>query len=229
MEEVADVDRHRPSGLKDSDPVILRTEEIHRLGDIEPPSDDEELDEVIHEFTQDRYPEGPKCGVIGEENVLSDVLPPEQMNDLNDILFAMCEELADKLRDKGPLTKADLPRLREEWKTACANILMGAPAKLPPLREINHQIPLVDEKKRYNYHLPKCPDSMRKPLAEKIDAYCKAEWWCPTKVEQAAPMLAIPKKNRSLRTVVNTQKRNTNTVKDVTPFPDQDMICLDVA
>ena len=42
-------------------------------------------------------------------------------------------------------------------------------------------------------------------------------------------MLVVPKKNGALCTVINTQKRNTNTVKDVTPFPDQDMIRLDVA
>ena len=70
---------------------------------------------------------------------------------------------------------------------------------------------------------------MRKPLAEKIDTYCKAGWWRPAQVEQAAPMLIIPKKNSALRTVINAQKRNANTVKDVTPFPDQDMIRLNVA
>jgi hypothetical protein len=97
------------------------------------------------------------------------------------------------------------------------------------LREINHHIPLVDEKKKYNYYLPKCPDSMRKPLAEKINKYCKAGWWRPARAEQAAPMLVVPKKNGNIRTVVNAQKRNTNMVKDVTLFPDQDLICLDVA
>jgi hypothetical protein len=97
------------------------------------------------------------------------------------------------------------------------------------LREINHHIPLVDKKKKYNYYLPKCPDSMRKPLAEKISEYCKAGWWCPARVEQAAPMLVVPKKNGNIRTVVNAQKRNANTVNDVTPFLDQDLIWLDVA
>ncbi|KAF8230744.1 hypothetical protein L208DRAFT_1280352 [Tricholoma matsutake] len=82
-------------------------------------------------------------------------------------------------RVKGPLTKKDIPRLRDEWKTSCQDILSRVPDTLPPLREINHHIPLVDEQKRYNYHLPKCPDSMRKPLAEKISKYCKAGWWCP--------------------------------------------------
>ncbi|KAF8223506.1 hypothetical protein L208DRAFT_1316462, partial [Tricholoma matsutake] len=46
---------------------------------------------------------------------------------------------------------------------------------------------------------------------------------------QAAPMLVVPKKTGKLHTVINAVKRNANTVKDVTPFPDQDLIRLDVA
>ena len=44
---------------------------------------------------------------------------------------------------------------------------------------------------------------------------------------QAAPLLCIPKKDRKLRTVVDTQQQNDNTVKDVTPLPDQEVICED--
>ena len=98
------------------------------------------------------------------------------------------------------------------------------------MREIiNHQIPLVDEHKRYNYHLPKCPDLMRQPLADKIERYCRAGWWRPAHTEQAALMLVVPKKNGDICTVVNMKKRNDNTVKNVMPFPDQDLIRLDVA
>ncbi|KAF8220212.1 hypothetical protein L208DRAFT_1335129 [Tricholoma matsutake] len=119
----------------------------------------------------------------------------------------------------GPLSKKDLPCLREEWKQSCQDILNGVPDKLPPLRDINHHIPLVDEKK-YNYYLPKCPNSMRKPLTEKIAKYCKAGWWHPACVEQAAPMLVVPKKTGKLCTVINAVKHNPNTVKDVTLFLD---------
>ncbi|KAF8240098.1 hypothetical protein L208DRAFT_1220280, partial [Tricholoma matsutake] len=104
---------------------------------------------------------------------------------------------------KGPLSKKDLPRLLGEWKHSCQDILSGVPDKLPPLREINHHIPLVDEKKKYNYYLPKCPDSMRKPLSEKVVEYCRAGWWHSARVEQAAPMLVVPKKSGVIRTVIN--------------------------
>jgi len=48
-------------------------------------------------------------------------------------------------------------------------------------------------------------------------------------VEQAALMLCIRKKNNTLRTVVDGQQQNNNTIKDVIPLPDQDVICLDIA
>lgn len=48
-------------------------------------------------------------------------------------------------------------------------------------------------------------------------------------MSQAAPLLCIPKKTGQLRTVVDCRKRNENTVRDVTPFPDQDQIRMDVA
>jgi len=44
-----------------------------------------------------------------------------------------------------------------------------------------------------------------------------------------APLLCIPKKDGKLRTVVDARQWNNNTVKDVTPLPDQEVICEDVA
>ena len=46
---------------------------------------------------------------------------------------------------------------------------------------------------------------------------------------QAVPMLCILKKNGKLCTVFDLQEQNDNTVKDVTPFPDQDIIRNDMA
>jgi hypothetical protein len=44
----------------------------------------------------------------------------------------------------------------------------GVPEELPPIRGVNHHIPLIDENKKYQYHLPRCPDSMKPQLMEKI-------------------------------------------------------------
>ena len=48
-------------------------------------------------------------------------------------------------------------------------------------------------------------------------------------VPQATPVLRIPKKSGKLQTVIDCCKRNNNMVKDVTPFPNQDQIRMDVA
>ena len=123
----------------------------------------------------------------------------------------------------------NLERLRERWFTEFADILNGVPPELPPLREINHRIPLIDEGKRYYYHMPRCPDALKPQLMDKLRQYMDAGWWIPKAVPQAAPLICIPKKTGKIRTVVDCRQRNDNTVKDVTPLPDQDQIRLDVA
>ena len=91
------------------------------------------------------------------------------------------------------------------------------PLSLPPIREINHEINLVDDTATYNYHMPCCPDVLRPTLREKINRYILAGWWEMKPVPQAAPLLCLPKKDDGLRTVVDARQRNDNAVKDVTP------------
>ena len=62
-----------------------------------------------------------------------------------------------------------------------------------------------------------------------LPAHAVSTQWEMKPVYQAAPLLCVPKKNGKLRTVVDARKRNDNTHKDVTPFPDQDQIRMDVA
>ena len=78
--------------------------------------------------------------------------------------------------DAPPLTKDDIPRLRAQWLEKYADILGGVPERLPPMREINHRIQLIDEGAQYHYHLPRCPDALKPLLMEKIDRYCKGCW-----------------------------------------------------
>jgi len=42
---------------------------------------------------------------------------------------------------------------------------------LPPLWEVNHQIPIIDKNKRYKYHVSRCPDSLKNELSKKIMRY----------------------------------------------------------
>jgi hypothetical protein len=62
-----------------------------------------------------------------------------------------------------------------------------------------------------------------------MQRYIDVGWWEMWPASQAAPLLCLPKKDNGLRTVVDARLRNDNTVKDVTPFPDQDSIRMDIA
>lgn len=137
------------------------------------------------------------------------------------------DRLAEALRPKW--SDEDIPRLREAWYDKYADMMSGVPEEMPPMREINHEIPLVDPDKIYRYHTPRCPQSLRVELVDKIERYTRAGWWREATATQAAPMLCIPKKDNKLRTVVDCRQRNDNTVKDVTPMPDQEAIREDVA
>jgi len=47
----------------------------------------------------------------------------------------------------------------------------GALEILPTLWEVNHQIPIINESKRYKYHGLRCPDSLKNELGKKIMCY----------------------------------------------------------
>ena len=87
----------------------------------------------------------------------------------------------------------------------------------------------MNESKQLKHRLPKCPEAFHSELARKIERYTTAGWWVPAATKQVTPMLCIPKKNGTLRTMFDLRQQNENTWKDVTPFPDQDTIHHDIA
>ena len=125
-------------------------------------------------------------------------------------------------------THSDIPQLHEEITEKYSDLLGPLPLKLPPFCEVSHEIPLIDESKQLKHRLPKCPEAFHSKLTQKIKRYTTTGWWVPA-AKQATPMLCIPKKNSTLRTVFDLQQQNENTWKDVMPFPDQDAICHDIA
>ncbi|KAE8238784.1 hypothetical protein A4X13_0g8380 [Tilletia indica] len=120
-------------------------------------------------------------------------------------------------------------RLREAWMEKTKDLWGPRPLTLPPFREINHSIPLIKDDYKPFCRPAKCPEQYRDAYLEKINTYTTAGWWQRASVPAAMPMMVIPKKDGRIRTVVDARQRNDNTVKDVTPFPDQDVIRRDVA
>jgi hypothetical protein len=96
---------------------------------------------------------------------------------------------------------------------------------LPPLRAINHTIPLIDESKIYPWRPSRCPEVFRAQWAEKRDVYLKSGRWEITAAGNTVPMLLIPKINSSppeMRTVMDLRERKKNTHQMTSPLPDME-------
>ena len=132
---------------------------------------------------------------------------------------------------KKPLSEYTLkaiPQLHEEIAELFSDLLGPLPLELPPICEVLHEIPLIDESKQLKHRLPKCPEAFRPQLAHKTEQYTTTGWWIPAADKQATPMLCIPKKNGTLHTVFDLRQQNDNTWTDMTPFPEPDAIRHDV-
>ena len=66
-------------------------------------------------------------------------------------------------------TEDDIPSLTQQWCDGYQDILQGTPEELPPLREVNHEINLINPDHRYTYHLPRCPEAYREEFYSKLD------------------------------------------------------------
>jgi hypothetical protein len=228
---------HAPVMMAEKDARIWEEAEFSsRTGD--------KIFELVEEFSRERFPS--KHCTDANSKWVSSILVELSASDNNGTTkFVMPEQAKNKLyeifhdatkfhtqelsNNSTKLTKDDIPRLRQRWMEISEDIMSGVPEQMPPWREVNHRIPLIYESLVYHYHLPRCPDAMKGQLLEKIARYTRAGWWQAIQTDQGAPMLCISKKTGLLRTAIDCRKRNDNTRKDVTPFPDQDQIRLDCA
>ena len=97
----------------------------------------------------------------------------------------------------------NIPQLLQSWDNNITDLVSGIPLKLPPIREVNHEINIIDPEKHIHYRLLKCLEHFHKELSQKIERYTTAQWWIPAVAHQAVPMLCIPKRNGKLHTVFN--------------------------
>ena len=165
----------------------------------------------------------PLRGTSGGTRHTKNQIPPGADTDRcsEHLRAALCHDVI--LRDN------NIPQLCRSWDNNITGLASGIPLKLPPIQEVNHEINLIDPEKCIHYCLLKCLEHFRKELSQKIERYTTAQWWIPKVAHQAVPMFCILKKNGKLRTVFDLREQNNNTVKDVTPFPDQNIICNDMA
>jgi len=131
------------------------------------------VDEIIQEFMEGKnlHRNENECKSSNQE-----VNNLEENNRMNEVLMAVMGDHKDRVNQMGTLTEKDIPRLHEDWKRSCKDIMNGALDRLPLLWEVNHQIPLINGNKRYKDHVLRCPDSLKNELSEKIKHYTHAEW-----------------------------------------------------
>ncbi|KAJ3002682.1 hypothetical protein NUW54_g5715 [Trametes sanguinea] len=136
-----------------------------------------------------------------------------------------------------PLQAADvledhLEAARRELTAYAAPICHEASdTPFPPLRAINHTIPLKDPGKIYSWRPSKCPDALRHLYIEKRDAYLKTGCWQMTSARNTSPMLLLTKPGTGvngvplrLRVVCDLCEQNANTIKVTSPLPDMEGI-----
>ena len=68
-------------------------------------------------------------------------------------------------KNQNKYTCSDIPQLHEEITEKYSDLLGPLPLKLPPFREVSHEIPLIDQSKQLRHRLPKYPEVFRSELA----------------------------------------------------------------
>ncbi|KAF8505216.1 hypothetical protein JB92DRAFT_3122580 [Gautieria morchelliformis] len=99
---------------------------------------------------------------LAERTTISEIATSikERLSGANDILTPAIHQIEKSTQAiKTSLTDDDIPHLCEEWMEKITNLVSGIPLELPPLREINHEINLIDPNKHMRYHLPSSPNT----------------------------------------------------------------------
>jgi hypothetical protein len=122
-------------------------------------------------------------------------------------------------------------QLRREAEDLCPDTSRTA---LPPMRAVNHTIPLIDDSRIYRFRPSKCPDAFRDQWRKKKNAYLDTGRWRTATGHNAIPLLMIPKPSTtdgqpSLRTVFDKREQNANTHKLASPLPDIEEILREVS
>ncbi|KAL1937201.1 hypothetical protein VTO73DRAFT_14474 [Trametes versicolor] len=90
--------------------------------------------------------------------------------------------------------EGELDRVREALRSYAAPTCRDASdAPFPPLRAVNHTIPLKDPAKVYHWRPSKCLDALRPHWVEKRDAYLTTGRWRMSTSRNTSPMLLLKK------------------------------------
>jgi hypothetical protein len=94
------------------------------------------------------------------------------------------------------------------------------PQQLPPKRNIQHDIKLIDEKKTHMQQVYRCSKNELEQLRKYIDEMIEAGWIRHSTSPHAAPVVFVKKPDGSMRVCVDYRKINANTIPDATIMPN---------
>lgn len=94
------------------------------------------------------------------------------------------------------------------------------PQRLPPKRDIQHDIKLIDENKTHMQQVYRCSKNELEQLRKYIDEMTEAGWIRHSTSPHAAPVVFVKKPDGSMRVCVDYRKINANTIPDATIMPN---------
>ncbi|TFK59417.1 hypothetical protein BDN72DRAFT_751180, partial [Pluteus cervinus] len=83
--------------------------------------------------------------------------------------------------------------LREKWVSKIKDLWWPEELTLPPWREVNHEIRLLDPLKRIAHPKARCAEDLRPQFMAKMNRYETAGLWISTTSPSSAPMLCLRK------------------------------------
>lgn len=163
-------------------------------------------------------------------------LNPTQVGIGSPVALPIRGEQIGKIPSKtAQLVDDQLQVLRNQLLREAADLCKGvAETDLPPLRAVNHEIPLLDESKVYPWRPSRCPEALKPLWHAKRNEYLKSGRWRVATGSNASPLLILkkkpgPKGEQRIRTVVDKRAQNANTRKMASPLPDIETILRNVA
>lgn len=131
--------------------------------------------------------------------------------------------------------EVNFEKVREDLRAYAAPLCRKAvETTLPPLRRINHRIPIIDEERVYSFRPSRCPEAFRGLWSDKRDQYIKSGRWRFATGTNAAPLMFLKKHGAAgaplrMRNTIDLRERNANTRKLASPLPDQRAVLFRVA
>ena len=88
--------------------------------------------------------------------------------------------------------------LQQAWLGKIKDLYTPEEPKLPLLRAVNHDIPLLNKNLKIRHRPSKCPEPLKEKLREKVERYIRASWWKHSNLPSTAPLMIVLKKDGSI-------------------------------